>query len=79
MDKSEKEFKKAIEMAPNYIGTKVLYAAEYAKKKKDRALFDKLIAEVLATPDDVIPELVPETKNDKDKATELKANADKLF
>lgn len=79
MDKSEKEFKKSIEMAPNYVGTKVLYAAEFAKKKKDRALFDKLIAEVLATPDDIIADLIPETKNDKDKATELKANADKLF
>ena len=79
MDKSEKEFKKSLEMAPNYVGTKVLYAAEFAKKKKDRALFDKLIAEVLATPDDIIPDLVPETKNDKDKATDLKANADKLF
>lgn len=79
MDKSEKEFKKALEMAPNYVGTKVLYAAEYAKKKKDRALFDKLVADVLATPDDVIADLVPETKNDKDKAAELKANADKLF
>lgn len=79
MDKSEKEFKKAIEMAPSFVGTKVLYAAEYAKKKKDRALFDKLIAEVLATPDDVIPDLIPETKNDKDKAAQYKADADKLF
>lgn len=79
MDKSEKEFKKAIEMAPNYVGTKVLYAAEYAKKKKDRALFDKLIGEVLATPDDVIPDLIPETKNEKDKAQSLKNDADKLF
>ena len=79
MDKSEKEFKKAIEMAPNYVGTKVLYAAEYAKKKKDRELFDKLIGEVLATPDDVLPDVIPETKNEKEKAAELKANAAKLF
>lgn len=79
MAKSEKEFKKAIEMAPNYVGTKVLYAAEYAKKKKDRALFDKLISEVLATPDDVVPELIPETKNEKEKAKAYQANADKLF
>lgn len=79
MDKSKKEFEKAIEMAPSYIGTKVLYAETYAKKKKDRALFDKLLSEVVATPDDVIPELVPETKNEKEKAKELQAAADKLF
>ena len=79
MAKSEKEFEKAIEMAPNYVGTKVLYAETWAKKKKDRELFDKLLDEVIATPDDVIPELVPETKNEKAKAAELKAQADKLF
>lgn len=79
MVKSEEEFKKAIELAPSYVGTKVLYAAEFAKKKKDRPLFDKLIGEVLATPDDVVADLVPETKNEKDKAAALKANADKLF
>lgn len=79
MDKSKKQFEKAIEMAPNYVGTKVLYAETYAKKKKDRALFDKLLAEVLATPDDVLPDLIPETKNEKEKAKELQAQADKLF
>ena len=79
MDKSEKEFKKAIEMAPNYVGTRVLYAVEYAKKKKDRALFDKLIAEALATPDDVLPDLIPETKNEKSKAAAAKAAAEKNF
>ena len=36
-------------------------AESYAVKKQDRALFARLLDEVLATPDDAIPDLVPET------------------
>jgi hypothetical protein len=57
----------------------VLMAESYAVKKQDRALFAKLLDEVLATPDAVIPDLVPETRIEKDKARELKAKIDDLF
>lgn len=79
MEKSKKHFQASMERAPYYLGTKVLMADVYAVKAQDRALFDKLLDEVLAAPDDVSPELIPETKAEKVKAAELKAKAKDLF
>jgi len=77
--KSRVHFNKSLEIEPRYVGTKVLWAAELAVKEQDEETFDKLIAEVLATPDDAIPELVPEIMVEKIKAQELKAEKDDLF
>jgi hypothetical protein len=79
LDKSKQHFDKSLAIAPNYVGTKVLMAESYAVKKQDRALFAKLLDEVLATPDAIIPEVTPETRIEKDKARELKAKIDDLF
>ena len=79
LDKSKQHFDKSLAIAPNYVGTKVLMAESYAVKKQDRALFARLLDEVLATPDEVIPDLVPETRIEKGKARELKAKIDDLF
>lgn len=79
LKKSLEHFTKSLELEPNYVGTKVLWAAELAVKEQDEATFDKLLNEVLATPDDVIPELTPETIVEKQKARELLANRDDLF
>ena len=75
MNKSKESFEKSLASAPNYVGTKVLFAELYAAKKGDRALYEKLLDEVLATPDDILPGLEPETRNEKEKAKELKAKA----
>ncbi|MBL4688019.1 MAG: hypothetical protein JKY37_25740 [Nannocystaceae bacterium] len=77
--KSIEHFKKSLELQPNYVGTKVLWAAELATEQQDEETFDKLLNEVLATPDDVIPELKPETIVEKQKARELLAQHDDLF
>ncbi|MFZ5468281.1 MAG: TRAP transporter TatT component family protein [Myxococcota bacterium] len=79
MDKSKEYFEKSLALAPGYIGTKVLFADVYAVKKQDKALFEKLLDEVMQAPDDVIPGLEPETKNEKEKAAELKTKAAELF
>lgn len=79
LNKSKEFFEKSIALAPNYIGTKVLYADVYAVKKQDRALFEKLLDEVLAAPDEILPGLEAETKNEKAKAAELKAKVADLF
>lgn len=79
LNKSKEHFEKSLAIAPGYAGTKVLMAETYAVKKQDRELFDKLLDEVLATPDEVIPGLEPETRNEKAKAQELKAQAAELF
>jgi tetratricopeptide (TPR) repeat protein len=79
MNKSKDFFEKSLAIAPNYAGTKVLYADVWAVKKQDRALFDKLLDEVLAMPDDALPDAVPEIRIEKEKAKELKAKAAELF
>jgi len=79
LDKSKQHFERSLAIAPNYAGTKVLMAETYAVKKQDKALFDRLLAEVLALPDDAIPGLEPETRIEKDKARELQAKANELF
>ncbi|HXU83006.1 MAG TPA: TRAP transporter TatT component family protein [Polyangia bacterium] len=79
LDKSKQHFDKSLAIAPNYAGTKVLMAETYAVKKQDRALFDKLLGEVLAMPDDAMPGLEPEVRIEKDKARELQAKANELF
>ena len=79
LDKSKTHFDRSLTIAPNYVGTKVLMAESYAVKAQDKALFSRLLAEVQATQDDVIPDLVPETRFEKQKARELEAKADELF
>ena len=78
--KAAEHFSKSLELEPNYVGTKVLWAQELAGEKlQDEATFDRLLAEVLATPDDIIPELTPETIVEKQKARELLATRDDIF
>jgi hypothetical protein len=79
LDKSRTHFERSLAIAPRYVGTKVLMAESYAVKRQDRALFARLLDEVLATPDDALADLVPETRIEKDKARELKAKIDELF
>lgn len=79
LGKSEEHFKKSLELAPNYLATKVLMAENLAVKKQDRELFKKLLDEVLAAPDDVIPEITPESRIEKAKAAELLAQIDEKF
>lgn len=81
MDKAKAHFEKSLAKAPYYPGTRVLYADTWATKKGDRALFDKLLAEVLAIPDEA-PEgadIGPEIKVEKEKARELQAQAAERF
>jgi tetratricopeptide (TPR) repeat protein len=79
MEKAKAHFEKSLQKAPYYPGTRVLYADTWAVKKGDRALFDKLLGEVLAMPDEPKEGLAPETKVEKEKARELQAKANELF
>lgn len=79
LEKSRVHFNKSLEISANYIGTKVLWAQELAVKEQDEETFDKLLAEVIATPDDVIPEVKPEILVEKQKARELLAQKEELF
>ncbi len=79
LEKSKVHFNKSLEIEPNYIGTKVLWAAELAVKQQDEDSFEKLLNEVLAAPDDLIPELTPEIIIEKGKAKELLEQQEDLF
>lgn len=79
LEKSKVHFTKSLEIAPGYVGTKVLWAQELAVKEQDEDTFVKLLNEVLATPDDVLPDVTPETIAEKGKARELLDSKDDLF
>jgi tetratricopeptide (TPR) repeat protein len=77
--KSKVHFEKSLVIEPNYVGTKVLWAVELAVKEQDEATFDRLLKEVLATPDDIIPEVRAETIAEKGKAREALEEKEDLF
>lgn len=79
LNKSKDHYDKSLALAPDYLGTKVLYADTYATKKEDRALFEKLLDEVIAADPNKIPEIAPEMKIEQEKAKQLKAKASELF
>lgn len=79
LEKSKVHFNKSLEIEPNYLGTKVLWAENLSVKQQDESTFEALLNEVLAVPDDVIPELTPETIVEKGKARELLADQEEYF
>ncbi len=79
VNKSKEHFEKSLSISPNYAGTKVLMAETYAVKTDDQKLFEKLLDEVIALDDSVIPGYEPETRNEKEKAKELKAKSKEMF
>jgi hypothetical protein len=79
MEKSQASFKKAFEIANNYLGNHVLYAENYAVRKGDQEAFKKELNFVLAAKPNVIPELEPEHILEKEKAKRMLATMDQLF
>lgn len=78
MNKSKKFFKRAMAEAPEYLGTKNLYAELYLVKKADKKEFKKILLEVLAAPngpDDIVPDNMLEKK----RAEHLLDKIDELF
>ncbi|RMG20530.1 MAG: hypothetical protein D6729_02595 [Deltaproteobacteria bacterium] len=79
LEKSLAHYEKSLQIAPNYAGTYVLMAENLAYKKQDRKMFEENLKKVLEMPDDIIPELVAETRVEKQKAKELLDQIDELF
>lgn len=85
--RSKRHFEAAIKGAPNFLGNYVVMAEYYAVKKKDRALFDSLLAKVVAakacSPNGPSPcveaGLVVEASIDKKQAEKLMAKRASLF
>jgi tetratricopeptide (TPR) repeat protein len=82
LNKSREHYEKSLEIAPYFIGTKVLMAENYATKADDEAMFDKLLEEVLAADLSTVPEeILPEMQSEQVKARELQKKKvdDELF
>ncbi|MFH1653204.1 MAG: TRAP transporter TatT component family protein [Pseudomonadota bacterium] len=54
--KAKESFEKSIELSDKYLFNKVLYAQFYAVAAQDKALFERLLNEVMETPDNIFPE-----------------------
>ena len=68
LDKSRKHFETAIQNAPQYLATKVVFAEMNASKAGDKALFKRLLEEVIAFDLKTAPELEPENAAEQKKA-----------
>jgi len=79
LNKSKENFEMAIQRAPNYLGTKVLYADMYATKANDKDLYKRLLEEVLAADPKAEPEAEPENVREQEKAKGLLAKIDDVF
>lgn len=66
--RSTKHFEKAVQNAPNYLATKVIFAEMNATKAGDRALFQRLLEEVIAFDLDSAPEIKAENAAEQKKA-----------
>ena len=78
-ERSEAHFKKSLELAPNYFGTKVLWAQFLCPKTHDRQTYERLLNEVIAGDPESDPTSVAENKADQKKAKQLLAGVDAMF
>jgi tetratricopeptide (TPR) repeat protein len=79
MNKSKEHFDKALTIAPNYFGTKTLYAEYYAQKADERELFETLLKEVGAGDPTTLAGIEPEQAVEQKKAKDLLAQANEIF
>jgi hypothetical protein len=79
LERARVHFQRAARNSPEYPLTKVLWAEVLAVKLGDRAGFEEMLGEVIESPDDVITEMIPETKLAKRDARLLLQRADELF
>ena len=79
MDKSKYHFDRCLEIAPNYLTTKVLVAEFYAYKIQDKNMFVKQLKDVINSDPASIPSLLPEQKIAQKKARRLLEKADDMF
>jgi hypothetical protein len=76
---SKRHFERALALAPNCFISRTLYAENYAVKAKDKTLFLAQLDYVLNTSSDLVPELAPENRYEKEKARALKARVGEFF
>ena len=79
-DKARNHFEQCLKLTQHkFLMAKVIYAKTYAVQMQDRALFKKLLGEVMAAPADILPEQQLANAVAKQKAQKLLESADDLF
>ena len=79
LPKAREHFEKALEIAPDFLQTRVLFAHYIATKSDDRELFERLLRGVIEA-DPATPEAVaPEQHMAQTRAEHLLANAEARF
>ena len=79
LDLSKTHFDKSIEIAPGYLGTRVLMAENWAVKSQAKPVFLRNLKLVLEADPDAIPEIAPENRAEQAKAKALLEQTDDLF
>jgi len=79
MNKAKEHFEKAMAMFPDYLGTRVTYAAFFAIKEEDEELFDELLNGVVNGDPTKIPGVEPEQRFEQYKAKKLIEQKDDIF
>ena len=68
---SKEHFETALQLAPDCLETKLLYAELYATRAKDSQLYNRLLTEIVAADPKAIADLVPEQRMAQDRAQAL--------
>lgn len=79
IEQSQKEFDKSLQMAPDFLGTKVLKAAVYWTQKKDKKAFKSDLQSVIESSVNESDRLAPENALEKQKASIYLGKVKELF
>lgn len=79
LDRSRQHFEESIRREPNYFGSHVLFAENYAVKSQDRELFESELRYVLDGDPNSLEGAEPENRAEVRKATALMERIDELF
>lgn len=79
MKKAARHFQVSMDAHPDYWGTRILMAEEWAIKEDNKELYLELIDYVLAGDPNVVPYIKPENTCEQRKATILKEDIDEYF
>lgn len=71
LEKAKIHYKRALDYAPESVETKLLWAEIWAPRSRDSELFERLLLEVINTPDDATADFEPETQRAKRRAQDL--------
>src|SRR5690606_27343763 len=79
LERSRQHFDESIRREPNYLGTHVLLAAEWAVKAQNRQVFEDSLRLVIDADANSLEGAEPENRVEQRKAAELIAQIDELF